>query len=132
VTLFEKATQSNREQIQIFLDKNTESDIYAREDLQSRARSLLNTQSQIEQALHAARSAQPLVFAVDVSGSETVIEKLGRAKQVRTLARFPDPRSSSTDEARIARLRSIKPELYDAEYRDPRVHGGWRIPSRRE
>lgn len=123
IAVFEKAQQSNREQIQSFLDKNTDTQVDSSEELQLQARSLLNTQAQIEDALRAARAGQPLVFGVDVSGETAQLEQLQKIKEVKAfeLVQAAENDRRAVSGTASARQRAIKPATYNAEYRDARV-----------
>lgn len=117
-TLFQNASNTNRERIASFIAENEEAKVLDSDADLSKARSLLNTQSQIEQALGAASSDKSLVFAIEVAGNQSTIDQFRNMRQVKAFEQVADERSQQDVDRRH---RAVKPAAYNAEVRDSRV-----------
>jgi hypothetical protein len=112
-TTFEDGLKANTRRLSTFLEMNARERVAADESLETQARSLLNIRQQLEDALESARRGDPIVFAIEVEGPAEQLESLRSSQIVRAFQRV--------DGSHDAERRSIKPDAYRAEFRDPSI-----------
>ncbi|MFZ5652986.1 MAG: hypothetical protein ACOY42_01085 [Pseudomonadota bacterium] len=116
ISFFEDAIAANDVRLEKFLASHKKEEVATDEKLQKEARSLLNIRKQFQDALLAARSGGPLVFAIEAEGESGGIAKLLAEPKVRA---FVDVDAvSENPKAGAARL---KPESYRRDFMDPSV-----------
>jgi|GEM_PF-4085081 len=111
------ALEDNNRRLKIFLDKHTEEEVLEDDALQTEARSLLNLQKQLEGALSAAQLGHSMIYAIEVEGEESALEKIRVEPAVRGFINLDENGNVSNREKAL----SLKPPAYKAEYRDPKV-----------
>jgi hypothetical protein len=122
-TTFRKGLKGNAVRLNKFLENHTEAEVAESEELQTQARSLLNIRAQFEGSLSTVQEGRPLVYAVDISGDRTEIQRVRASDKVKSFQEV-SAQPVSGDVARSQRdaaARVIKPQAYSAEYRDPMV-----------
>lgn len=112
---FEKGLEGNRLRLQRFVEQHTEQDVVASEDLQTQARSLLNSRASLTAALAEATMDKPLIFSLEVTGEPLQIEQLGRDLMVKAF------QPSAGVAGKMVVPHTPKPQAYQKHWTDPSV-----------
>ena len=104
--------EANNERLKRFSSFYRGEQIVSDENLENQVRSLLNIQSQLEEALLIVRSNRPMIYGVEVSGDPYFLSQLRLDDMIET--------SISTNLSNTVGIdrRALKPELYREEYID--------------
>lgn len=118
--LFMSASESSLEtdpgMMKHFLNRHSEIEIANSRALQSQARSLLNLRSQYERSIAYLKAEHPIIYAIEVRGERSQLDRLRTAPQVKVfleLSNLVTLRSASEETV------AVKPPAYNAPFVDP-------------
>ena len=103
IEFFENSVEGNRQMIQQFLTKHSAEELTSSQELQRQAESLLRISNQFESALKDLRANVPIVYGLEVIGSEDAIRILKLDSDKFSFADMSAPKST--------RMRTIRPPM---------------------
>ena len=112
-----KASLDAQRQLLAFFREHSREEVMRSAELQRDARSLLTYSKQVEGALAAVISGQPIVYGLEISGEE---DSVRRAENDEIVSVFFDLRGNTVTKNRWNRM-SLKPLAFNAEYKDPEI-----------
>lgn len=111
IETFANVLRGNEVRLQKFVDSYSRTEIVASSELATRARSLLTLRSQAQSVLDAARSGEPLIYAIEVRGAGH--------NQLAEISRRPDIHAVQTNDGRGAG--PIKPAVLEIQFHDASI-----------
>lgn len=116
-THLKKAHADSIRQLEGFRSRHSQLEVEEDSKLQVELRALLNYERQCRGALATARSGQSMIYGLEVAGDQSALSLLRADEKVSV---YFDAESRSLLVDRQQRM-SLRPEVYNTEYRDPRI-----------